>query len=75
MMADINRLMKMYVYEGDVSQDANVKASYTFNTLVHEQQIADDIAKTLNRRQGEGHWTVWDTNDMDVPLKKLDFPL
>ena len=63
----------MYVYEGDISRDAKVKATYTFNTLVSEQQIADDIAKTMNFRQGEGHWTVFD-NDGNV-LKKLDFPL
>jgi len=74
-MAAINRIMKMYVYEGDISSETNVRATYTFSTLVQEQQIADDIAKTMNMRQGEGHWTVWDTNDMDTPLKKLDFPL
>ena len=72
-MTAINRQMKMYVYEDDTSREAKVSAEYTFSTLVQEQQIADDIAKTMNFRQGEGHWTVFDI-DGDV-LKKLDFPL
>ena len=72
-MAAIDRTMKMYL-NGDVkASPCGKEISYTFNTLVYEQQVADDAANDKGVRQGEGHWTVFN-NDGEV-LKKLDFPL
>ena len=73
-MAAMNRMLQLYVYDGDKSVAApNGSLVYTFSTLAHERDLADQLAENKGCRLGEGHITVFDLED-DSVLNKLDCP-
>lgn len=73
-MANVNRMLQLYVYNGDESVAAPYGSLvYTFSTLHQERDLADQLAEDKGCRLGEGHITVFDL-ETDEVLNKLDCP-
>ena len=69
-MVSEKRRFILYEYGNDRNGHIKDTMDYTFTTLAHERQLADDLAAKHNLRQGEGHIAVCD--DKGVGIDKLD---